>query len=191
VDKGDYLWRENMKSLCRNNVIIVSRRGFLITGICLFLLLVATKFSYAGPSAFNGKVAEWKCPGCSGFAVITNVGFATNGRGQPYIGPGLYYFGSSLYYAYELIPDPNGNKDNDSAYCYLVEVGDTFPGPCVDSDQDGFYAKSSTCPLGDDPDDNDPDIYTGGPEICGDGKDNNDNGLVDEGCYGDSCPLNN
>ena len=60
---------------------------------------------------------------------------------------------------------------------------------CVDNDHDGHFAISPTCPTGDDPNDNDASLYPGAPEICGDGKDNNGNGLVDEGCYGDNSCL--
>ena len=41
---------------------------------------------------------------------------------------------------------------------------------------------------GDDCDDNNPDIYPGHPEVCGDGLDNNCNGQIDEGCSTTSPP---
>ncbi|MFZ6016458.1 MAG: putative metal-binding motif-containing protein [Nitrospirota bacterium] len=57
---------------------------------------------------------------------------------------------------------------------------------CVDNDGDGHYAPTATCPQGDDCDDNvyDPTVYYGAPELC-DGKDNNYDGYIDEGCYED------
>ncbi len=52
---------------------------------------------------------------------------------------------------------------------------------CIDKDGDGHYAINSSCPQGDDCDDSDPDVYPGAPELC-DGKDNDCDGDVDEGC---------
>jgi hypothetical protein len=57
---------------------------------------------------------------------------------------------------------------------------------CVDNDHDGHYAINPNCPRSDDTDDNDPRVYPGAPEVCFDGKDNNGNGLVDEGCFGNT-----
>lgn len=46
--------------------------------------------------------------------------------------------------------------------------------PCLDSDGDGFCSNVDCL-------DNDPSSYPGAPELC-DGKDNNCNGPIDEGC---------
>lgn len=55
------------------------------------------------------------------------------------------------------------------------------PECCLDNDGDGHYSIIASCLAGDDCNDNDSTIDTGAPEIC-DGKDNNCNGQVDEGC---------
>jgi hypothetical protein len=63
-------------------------------------------------------------------------------------------------------------------------VDDGCPGRlCVDADEDG-YGVGPGCPGPQDTDDNDPDVHPGAAEICGDGKDNNSNGVVDDGCPG-------
>jgi MYXO-CTERM domain-containing protein len=51
---------------------------------------------------------------------------------------------------------------------------------CVDADGDGHCA-------GEDCDDNDTSTHPGAAERCGDGKDNNCNGTVDDGCPGVDC----
>ncbi len=56
---------------------------------------------------------------------------------------------------------------------------------CKDRDGDGHYGRSSYCPEGGDCNDRDAAVYPGAKEIC-DGKDNNCNGLVDEGLSTDA-----
>jgi hypothetical protein len=53
----------------------------------------------------------------------------------------------------------------------------TEPGECPDADTDGHYDMACG---GDDPDDEDPDVYPGAPELC-DNKDNDCDGETDEG----------
>lgn len=60
---------------------------------------------------------------------------------------------------------------------------------CIDNDGDDHYAIAANCPTGDDPNDSDPSVYPGAPDLCGDFKDNNGSGNVDQWC-GNSCPLN-
>ena len=59
---------------------------------------------------------------------------------------------------------------------------------CIDNDGDGYYV-GPTCVREQDCDDNDPDVNPGAEEICGDGIDNNCNGLTDEDCDGKKCPF--
>lgn len=50
---------------------------------------------------------------------------------------------------------------------------------CVDTDGDGY---GINCAAGSDCDDRDPHVHPGKDEICGDKRDNNCDGIVDEGC---------
>jgi hypothetical protein len=69
--------------------------------------------------------------------------------------------------------------------CNLT-VDDGCPGVnCSDADGDG-WPDGADCVVKD-CDDNDPDVFPHNPEICGDGKDNNCNGIVDDGCPGRAC----
>ncbi|MCA9670289.1 MAG: putative metal-binding motif-containing protein, partial [Myxococcales bacterium] len=63
---------------------------------------------------------------------------------------------------------------------------DGCPGvDCVDKDGDGFGV-GSACVLSD-CDDNNKDVYPWAPEKCGDNKDDNCNGIADDGCKGRQC----
>ena len=53
----------------------------------------------------------------------------------------------------------------------------------IDMDNDGFYESETDCASGFDCDDNDPNINVAVEEICGNGVDDNCNGLVDEDCF--------
>src|SRR3990172_3986603 len=65
------------------------------------------------------------------------------------------------------------------------------PGDCIDSDGDGFYAISGTCPPGNDCDDNDPDINPGALEIAYNGTDENCEPGDDDDLDGDGFDHNN
>lgn len=57
---------------------------------------------------------------------------------------------------------------------------------CTDKDGDGY---GSGCSKGSDCNDNDANVNPGKSEVCGDGKDNDCDGLVDEGCCPSSKPY--
>src|SRR6266571_8985642 len=57
---------------------------------------------------------------------------------------------------------------------------------CVDADGDGHYAFGGGCTQSTDCNDNDPTIYINAPELC-DGKDNNCDGLIDNGIVSTAC----
>jgi hypothetical protein len=77
-------------------------------------------------------------------------------------------------------------------------IDDTSPGGadqcCLDNDGDGFDGQSFPHCIGPvDCDDSDPTINISMPEVCGDGKDNNCDGLIDDTSPGgvDQCCLDN
>jgi len=74
----------------------------------------------------------------------------------------------------------NDNQDNDCDGLIDENCEGSF---CWDEDDDG-YGVGEGCTGIQDPDDNDPNI-PGGGEICGDGIDNDGNGIPDDGC--DTC----
>jgi len=68
---------------------------------------------------------------------------------------------------------------------YGCDGGECIESDCVDNDGDGFDSCSQEEPGDDgkevDCDDGDSEVYPGAPEVC-DGKDNDCDGLIDEGC---------
>jgi hypothetical protein len=53
---------------------------------------------------------------------------------------------------------------------------------CVDADGDGWGVGEDCAEGTEDPDDNDPSVHPGAGEICGDGRDQNGDGVADDGC---------
>lgn len=63
--------------------------------------------------------------------------------------------------------------------CFVIIPGiSAANGGCADRDGDGYYDQQG-CGTPVDCDDNDPTVYPGAPEVCGDGKDNDCDGEVD------------
>ncbi len=86
--------------------------------------------------------------------------------------------------------DSVSNATVDGAFAaYFDQVSqylDNGGGGCTDDDGDGHCTIQSG---GDDCDDSDGTVYPGAPELC-DGKDNNCDTVVDEGCGGGGCTDN-
>jgi len=68
-----------------------------------------------------------------------------------------------------------GEADSNSSFTAVLGLN------CTDSDGDGYSVEGGCCGTVD-CDDSDPDIYPGATETCDDGKDNNCDGSVNEGC---------
>lgn len=103
-------------------------------------------------------------PGTS-FSAISN---ASGGFKISYVQQGTY----------DLVVRKDGSPIGSITQVLVVKKQTTEIGThdfCTDSDNDGFYAWE-------DCNDNNPAIYPGAQEQCGDGIDNNCNGLIDEGC---------
>jgi hypothetical protein len=75
--------------------------------------------------------------------------------------------------------DCDGQTDCDDANC----SGDPDCTPCIDLDEDGFWAMSTDCPDGIDCDDGDMTVHPGADEVIGDGIDQNCDTADD--CYED------
>ncbi len=83
------------------------------------------------------------------------------------------------------LPADKDNDDDGDGYTNLEEwlhlYADSVEGNlvCTDNDQDGHSVEGAACgPV--DWDDSDSTVYPGAPEILGDGKDNDQDGLIDE-----------
>lgn len=85
--------------------------------------------------------------------------------------PAGRYWGTHKFYA---------DLSSDCVEQFAKPVTINFNG-CNDLDNDGSYGISANCETGNDCDDNDKTIGPGVIELC-DGKDNNCNGQIDEGC---------
>ena len=68
----------------------------------------------------------------------------------------------------------DGGKAQDSVVEEDAQPVDAFVDPNVDEDGDGYTPAQGDC------DDSDPDVYPGATLVCGDGKDNNCNGFIDD-----------
>gem|GEM_PF-5067847 len=85
---------------------------------------------------------------------------------------------SHTLYAYAIGKNSQGKEDGSKVLIGKKDIGICSTN-CKDEDGDGYYAISTQCPLGDDCNDNSASINPGMPEICGDGIDNDCDGIID------------
>lgn len=145
-----------------------------------------------GAGSYNATTGVWTVPSLNAAAEATLTVVATATQ------TGIISNTAEVIAGDQTDPDssPNNNnaaEDDQSSFSVLVQPLPTFTF-YRDADNDSFgdngnkiETNSSTAPAGyvsnnSDCNDNDAAINPGAPEICNDNKDNNCNGLVDEGC---------
>ena len=122
-------------------------------------------------SNFGNAPVDYAAPGVRVSSCWLNGGYAyLNGTSMasPHVA-GLLLLGD-ICSSSRVTGDPDGRPDP-----IAVHVG---PGGAANADGDNFTICQG------DPDDSDATVYPGAPEICGDGKDNDGDSLIDEEC----CP---
>ena len=131
---------------------------------------------------------EWQCPSCTNgqsISCYTGTG-GTQGVGVCKAGTQTCVNGQWGACVGEVLPQAEICGDGKDNNCNgQIDEGCAV---CEDKDGDGYYAYNAvSCPQGNDCNDNDATIYPGVTEKC-DGKDNNCDGQVDEGCCGYTIP---
>ena len=131
------------------------------------------------PGEWHKRIEDLRVNECRDFQITWNNSYEL----KPL--PGSKYSSYAQVDSDHFAPDPDRSDNLVGPMTIVVPGGDIPPG-CPDKDNDGHgYGLDCTGAL--DCDDSNPSIHPGAEEQCGNGKDDNCNQTVDDGCPGVDC----